>query len=79
MGELAQADPAEPELLEDRARASAAVAAVYSRILNRCGGGLDDRDFLAIYSGPFSVLAGERHAERAQERARLLVGLGAWS
>src|SRR5215213_6866587 len=47
VGELPQADPAEPELLEDRARAPTAVAAgVLANLVPRLAGCLDDQGLL---------------------------------
>src|SRR3954452_14548184 len=70
VGELAQADPAEAELLEHRARTPALVAArVVADLVLRGPRLLDDQRFLRHLL--VLSLAGEREAEPAQERARL--------
>src|SRR3954447_26473013 len=76
--ELAQADPAEAELPVDRARAPAAVAArVLADLEPRRSRLLDDQRFLChLHLLPSSVLACERHPERGEKCARLLVVLG---
>src|SRR5918911_1616882 len=71
--ELAQADPAEAELLEDRARAAAAVAArvlAHAELLRALL--LDDEGLLGHLA--VASIGREREPERAQERERLLVG-----
>src|SRR5439155_13072400 len=71
---LAQADPAEAELPEHRARAAAAVAArVVPRLEPLRTLLLDDQRLLGHALLLPSFLAGERKPERAQQRARLLV------
>src|SRR3954447_3010369 len=75
VGELAQADPAQAELLEHRARAAALVAArVVADLVLRRPRLLDDQGLLRHLLLP--SLAGEREAEPAQERARLVVRRG---
>src|SRR5437764_11919335 len=75
VGELAQADPAEPELLEHGARPAALVAAAVRarlELLRPCG--LRDQRLLRHLA---SLLLGrERKAQAAQERLCLLVRLG---
>ena len=75
--ELAQADPAEAELPEDRARAAAAVAARVRAhlVLLRLALLLDDQRLLGHTPLLPPALAGERQAEAAQQRERLLVRL----
>src|SRR3954451_2634143 len=59
VGELAQADTAEPELLEDGARPSAAVAArVVAHLVLRRPGGLHDQRLLRHYLFPPSAANG---------------------
>src|SRR5690242_19904632 len=75
--ELAEADPAEAELAEDRARAAAPVAArvvahlelLWSPLLD------DERRFRHLLVPPVAVR--ERQAERLEEREGVLVRLGA--
>src|SRR3954451_15099262 len=75
VGELAQADPAEPELLEHRARPAAAVAAaVVAHLVLRGARGLRDHRLLG-HLVPL-LLARERHPQAAQKRLGLLVRLG---
>src|SRR5918912_642254 len=64
--ELPQADPAEAELAEDGARPPTAVAA-------RVVAGLELLRHLAF---PPAVVTGKWHAQRGEQRARLLVVLG---
>src|SRR3972149_9144710 len=73
MREVAQADPAETELAEHGARAAAAVAArVVPHLELRPAGVLDDERLLR-HSLAVPSLRGERQAEPAQKRVRLLV------
>src|SRR5581483_9845342 len=75
VGEVAQADPAEAELLVHGARPTAAVAAaVLARRELLRARGLDHERLLghALLVPP---VLGERQAQPAQERARLVVGL----
>src|SRR5579863_5879998 len=77
MGELAQADPAKAELAKDRARAAAPVAArVVAHPVLLGSLLLDDKARLghALLLPP--ALA-ERQAEGLQQRAGVVVGLGA--
>src|SRR5581483_608277 len=70
VGELPQADPAEPELAEHGTRPSAAVAAGVVAHLELCGaGGLHPQGLLGHL--PVASVGSEREAERIQERARL--------
>src|SRR5574340_888584 len=71
--QLAQADAAEPELLVDRARAAAAVAAaVAAHLVLRLPLLLDDERLLGHASG-IPSRSGERQAEGGEERVPLLV------
>src|SRR5438105_2592046 len=76
MRELAQADAAQPELLEHGTRTTAAVAArvvahpVFLRALL-----LDDERCLRHLVPPLA-LAAERQADRLEQRAGVVVGLG---
>src|SRR6266516_6253897 len=75
VGQVSQADPAEPKLLVDRPWATAAVAA---RILAhaealRFPGLLDQRLFRHSLGLPFRTRLCKRHPERTQEREALLV------
>src|SRR6188472_1781026 len=73
--ELAQADPAEAELLEHRARAAALVAArVVAHLELRAALLLDDERRLGHALLIPSFVGCEREAEAAQECERLLVG-----
>src|SRR3954469_4291088 len=70
MGELPQADPAEPELLEHGTRAPAAVAAgVVAHLELRGAGGLHPQRLLGHL--PVPSVGSEREAERIEQRARL--------
>src|SRR4051812_15574664 len=73
VGELPQADAAEPELLEHRTRAPTAVAArVRANLVAGGACGLGDHRFLGhLLLVP--CLAGERHAEAAEQCPRALV------
>src|SRR4051812_19055467 len=72
MGELPQADAAEPELLEHGARAPAAVAAgVVAHLELRGAGGLHPQRLLGHL--PVASVGCERQPERQEERARLIV------
>src|SRR5215475_7658304 len=72
MGELAQADPAEPELLEHGARPAAAVAAaVVAHLVLGGARGLRDHRFLR-HLFPFG-LGSEGHAQAPQKGLGLLV------
>src|SRR5579862_8306857 len=72
VGELSQADPAEPELLEHGARPAAAVAAgVVAHLVLRGAGGLRDHGLLGHLVA--SLLGCERHPQAAQKRLGLLV------
>src|SRR5262249_3805254 len=79
MRELAQADPAQAELAEHRAGPAAAVAPSVVANLVATGPRLLDsqRRLCHVLLLPSSVLARERHAERGEERARLVVRLRA--
>src|SRR6266508_2084946 len=73
VGELPQADTAEPELLEDRARASAPVAArVGANLVALWAGGLGDHRLLGHLLG-FPSGVGERKAEAAEQGPSALV------
>src|SRR6266567_5200780 len=75
MGELAEADPAEPEFLEHGTRTAALVAAaVTACLVLRRASGLRDQTFLRHLVG--LLLSREREAQAAQERLGLLVRLG---
>src|SRR5215213_7350632 len=78
VGELPQADPAEPELLEHGARAAALVAAavVARLVLVRARGLRDQRLLCHLARLVPSCFGCERHAESAQERLGLFVRLG---
>src|SRR3954469_24320273 len=66
MGELPQADAAEPELLEHGARAPAAVAAgVVAHLELRGAGGLHPQRLLGHYLLPPSVANGSPSAKRS--------------
>src|SRR4051812_20428415 len=75
VGELAQADPAEPELLEHGTRPAALVAAAVVAGLELVGAaGLRDQTLLGHLG---SLLLGrERKAQAAQKRLCLLIRLG---
>src|SRR4029078_4427792 len=74
MRELPQADPAEAELAVDGARASAAVAArVVAHLVSLRAGLLDAKRGLCHAVLLLPSVRRERHAERAQQRERLLV------
>src|SRR3954466_4809707 len=93
VGELAQADPAQPELAVDRARAPAAAAArMGPRLVLRRAVRANDLGCLSHGSGSslssywlFSeglemartAVTGKRHAERVEQRERLGVRRGA--
>src|SRR5262245_14897064 len=65
MREIAQADAAEPELPEDRARAAAAVAArVLARLVARLAGCLGDQGLLGHYWSLLSAPANGRPRAR---------------
>src|SRR6516165_8150309 len=75
VGELTEADPAEPELLEHGARPAAAVAAaVVAHLVLGGARSLRDHRFLghSLVLVP-SGLGGERHAQSSQEGLGLLV------
>src|SRR6059058_1123888 len=75
--QLAEADPAEAELAEDRARAAAPVAARVVAHLVLLGSPLfDDETSSPLLLPPFAVRC-ERQAEGPQQREGLLVVLGA--
>src|SRR6266498_3751389 len=76
--ELAEADPAEAELAEDRAGTSAEVAAGIVTDLEPFRARLLDDQRLLCHALllPSSVLARERHSQRGEKCARLLVVLG---
>src|SRR5438876_811262 len=76
VGELPQADAAEPELLEDRARAPAPVAArVGANLVALRTGGLGDHRLLGHYSD--SLLLSANGRPRPRSRARALSSSGA--
>src|SRR4051812_26939580 len=76
VGELAQADPADPELLVDRPRPTAAVAAaVGTGLVLRRPSGLDHEGLLGHLQSFPSTVDAEREAEAAQQRACVLVVL----
>src|SRR5581483_8696074 len=77
VGELPQADPAEPELAEDRAGAAAPVTARVVAHLELLGSPLldDERCLGHLPIPPVAVRDGQ--AERLQQREGMLVGLGA--
>src|SRR5262245_4624787 len=76
VGQLAEADPAQPELLEHGARPPALVAAgVVARLVLLGARGLRDQRLLRHSSVP-SLFRRERHPEAPEERLCLLVGLG---
>src|SRR5579862_4273001 len=78
MCELAEADPAEAELAIDRARPAAPVAArVVAHLELLRTPLLDDKRCLRHLLLPSVAVAAERHAECRQERAGVVVGLGA--
>src|SRR5947209_5049409 len=75
--ELPQADPAQPELAEHRARTAAAVAArVATRLELRRPLLLDHERFLRHLAFPPTFRVRKRHTERREERVGLLVRLG---
>src|SRR5918994_1274588 len=76
VGELPQADPAQAELAEDRTRTPTPVAARVRARLELLRPGLLDHQRLLCHLVLLPLLAGERQAERAQQRERLVVRLG---
>src|SRR4249919_748821 len=74
--ELPQTDPAQAELAKHRTRTPAAVAARVRTRLELLRPGLLDHQRLLCHLLLLPLLAGERQAERAQQRERLVVRLG---
>src|SRR5215471_9897827 len=76
MGHLTETDATEPELAVDRARPAAATApCVRTDLELRLGLLLLDESLLCHSRSPLRVAA-EREAERAEQRASVVVGLG---